>query len=149
VLWFAVQRGSPATRGTMLRHSWFEWSSWGFGLLAVIYIVVSERRLARERRRVRRIAGEVEPSGDDHVRGSTLRSGPGALGHGQERFDDRLRSVLIQVAVDALPFSLAVDRSRRFDATRTEVEDAARVLQTSKLLRFTEPLGDSTTIRLN
>jgi hypothetical protein len=131
-----------------LRHNWFEWSSWAFGLLAVIYIVVSERRVAHERRRLRRIAGEIEPSGDEVDSHSSHRAPRESPALGRERYDDRLRSVLIQVAVDALPFSLAVDRSRRFDATREDVEAAARALKTSELLRFAEPLGDTTTIRL-
>lgn len=131
-----------------MRHSWLEWSSWAYGLLAVIYIVVSERRIARERRRLRRIAGEIEPSGSNGLGDPTHYPERAANAPGRDRFDDRLRSVLIQIAVDALPFSLAVDRARRFNATRRDVEDAALALKSSQLLRFAEPLRDTTTIRL-
>jgi hypothetical protein len=131
----------------VLGHSWFAWSSWWFGLAATIYIVICERRLVVERRRLRRVAGELEPS----VPGSpaTLEHPAAHPMHAtRDLFDDRLRSVLIQVAVDALPFSLAVDRSRRFSATREDVERAAHTLRTSRLLRFNDPLQDDTKLRL-
>lgn len=130
----------------MLDQTWFDLSSWGFGLTAVVYIVISERRFMHERQRLRRVAGQVEPSAIPTPTGdaSVVRTAPS-----RDRFDDRLRSVLIQVAVDALPFALAVERSRRFAASRADVEHAACALRASRLLRFADPLRDDTKLRLS
>lgn len=138
----------------MLGHGVFDWTSWFFSFAAAVYIVISEWRVMRERRRVRRIAGELEPSthrvdkpADEtpHYAGTGAGMAPAT----RARFDDQLRSLLIQAAVDSLPLSIAVQRARRFGAGRADVKAAARRLRDSQLLRFSEPLDDDTKIRLS
>jgi hypothetical protein len=138
----------------MLGHGLFDWTSWFFSCAAAIYIVISEWRVMRERRRVRRIAGELEPS-TPHAEGPAagaahqVRAGTDMPPATRARFDDQLRSLLIQAAVDSLPLSIAVQRARRFGAQRADVEAAAKRLRDSHLLRFSEPLEDDTKIRLS
>src|SRR2546430_881915 len=112
----------------------------------------------REHRRVRRIAGELEPSteevgvadGPSYATASRdLRTAADRPPASRPRFDDQVRSLLIQAAVDSLPLSIAVERARRFGAERSDVEAAAKRLRDSQLLRFNEPLRDDTKIRLN
>jgi hypothetical protein len=122
-----------------------------FGMGSIVYIVVAERRVARERRRLRRVVGQLEPSEPAPSTSGPLERSPTGVTPATPPsglLDDRLRSALIQVAVDDLPFSLAVHRARRFGASRTEVERAAGSLRESQLLRFDEPLTDDTRIRL-
>lgn len=64
------------------------------------------------------------------------------------RTDDRVRSFLVQAAVEGRPFGLAVDRARRSGIARDVVVNAAHQLRESELLRFGDPLDDSTRIRL-
>jgi hypothetical protein len=139
----AVPYRSPArSRGL------FEWTGWGFGLLSVIAIIIGEYRLLAARRRLRRVAGQVEPS----TRLDPPREEPTeksvATKPTQAQLDDRLRSVLIQLAVDELPFALALDRARRFGAPREDVADAALRLRESELLSFSDPLREDTILRL-
>jgi len=137
---------ADVTAFAFLGHGWLEWTAWCFGLVSVVYIILAEARIARKQRQLRRIASELEPSGT--VSNETFQP-PSAREARVDRADDRLRSVLIQVAVDGLPFSLAVERSRRFKGTRVDLEATARKLRDSKLLRFDEPLTDDTVLRLS
>lgn len=132
----------------MGRHSFFEWTNWTFGLVAVAYVVFSELREARRKRQLRALALEVEPSQapeQPHLLEVTRRDRP----RQDVVSDDRIRSILIQLGVDNQPFSLAVERAHRFGISRNAVEDTARRLRHAKLLRFGEPLEDKTRIRLN
>jgi hypothetical protein len=108
--------------------------------------MAAEWRLMSERRRLRRVAGQLEPSVPDTSPGTG--SSVDLLRGVRSPVDDRVRSVLIQIAVDSLPFSMALQRAKRFGSTREEVERAAVALRESHLLKFDDPLEDSTRIRL-
>jgi hypothetical protein len=133
----------------LLQHSLFEWSNWTFGLVAVCYVVFSELREAKRTRQLRQISIELEPSA---VLAHGLVGEPSTMAlpiQSDALLNDRLRSILIQVGVEGQPFSLAVERAHRLGVPREAVEDAARALSGTKLLRFNEPLNDDTKIRLN
>lgn len=127
-------------------HDWLTWSGWAFGLVSVLWIMAAEWRLMSERRRLRRVAGQLEPSVPDTSPGTG--SSVDLLRGVRSPVDDRVRSVLIQIAVDSLPFSMALQRAKRFGSTREDVERAAVALRESHLLKFDDPLEDSTRIRL-
>lgn len=138
----------------MYDHDLIDWTGWLFGLVSIIWIVYCEHRERRRRRQLRDIASLLEPSAPLHAPAAAgsaappVTTAPGLPARDYE-LDDRLRSALIQVGVNGLPFSIAVARARRFGADREQVEAAARTLRDSKLLRFDEPLGDNTKVRLN
>jgi hypothetical protein len=123
----------------VLDHDPFDWSGWIFGLVGLAYIVVTERRFHNERRKLRNVAAQVEPSAP--ITTPLDQGRPGLT-------DDRIRSILIQVAVDSLPFSLAIERARRFNVDETTLREVAERLRASKLLSFGDPLQPDTKLKL-
>src|SRR3954447_11807243 len=120
----AVAPPAPAQSGS---HDWVAWSGWVFGLISVLWIVAAEARLASERRRVRRVAGQLEPSVPSENQATSI--GVDLRPNRHHPPDDRLRSVLIQLAVDSVPFSMAVQRAKRFGFERKAVEAASLFLR--------------------
>lgn len=62
--------------------------------------------------------------------------------------DAQVRSILIQVAGEGLPFAIAVRRSKRLGASREDVVAMAESLVVAHLLSFPSPLEDGTRLGL-
>jgi hypothetical protein len=65
------------------------------------------------------------------------------------RHEAQIRSALIQIAASNGTFQIAIERAKRFGASRKEVVAVAEHLRQAKLLRFDGELGPETVIRLN